>query len=198
MLLTYSTGREYDGLEKQQAGAVRMKRGATIVSIIPLQKARFVDDGEEGVKELEIIGHKLIHGPLRGQGESPFPSQILYVVFIQPRMLHGPRDIIISRDGQQRRLAVRGKAAEEGIMRDLMEHGMLRDRARHRRRPGRSADAHFVAQQWRLLDRLMLPAPLLAGLDKTVKAIQLALGAWNAGLEHVAANLAGPTARAGF
>lgn len=114
-------------------------------------------------------------------------------------MLNGPRDIIIiSRDGQQRRLAVRGKAAKEGVMRDLMKHGMLRDRARHCRWPGRIVDPQLVAQRWRLLDRLILPTPLLAGLDKTVEAIQLAFGAWNAGLEHVAANLAGPTARTGL
>lgn len=84
MRLTYRTGRKYDGLEKQQASAVRIKRGATIVSIIAFQKAGFVDDREEGVKELEIIGHKLIHDSLRGQGESTFSSQILYVLFIQP------------------------------------------------------------------------------------------------------------------
>lgn len=105
-----------------------MKSGVAIVSIIAFQKARFVDDGEEGVKELEIIRHKLVHDSLRRQAESTFSFQILYVFFIQPGMLNGPRDVVvILRDCQQRGLAVRGKAAKEGIMRNLMEHGMLRD-----------------------------------------------------------------------
>lgn len=61
-----------------------MKCGVTIVSIIAFQKARLVDDGEEWMKELEIIRHKLVHGSLRRQAESTFSFQILYIFFIEP------------------------------------------------------------------------------------------------------------------
>lgn len=195
MRSTYRTGRKYYGLEEQQAGAVRVKCGVTVVFIVAFQKAGLVDDGEERMKELKIVGHKLVHDSLRRQAESPFSSQILYVFFIQPGMLNGPRVIlIILRNGQQRGLAVRGKAAKEGIMRNLMQHGMLRNRSRHRRWPGRIADPQVVAQRWRLFFRLILAAPLLASLDKTVEAIELAFGARNAGFEHVAADLASAAA----
>lgn len=168
-----------------------MECGVTAVFVIAFQKARLVDDGEERMKELEIVRHKLVHDSLRRQAESTFSSQILYVFFIQPGMLNGSRVILVMlRNSQQRGLAVRGKAAKEGIMRNLMEHGMLRNRSRHRRWPGRIADPQIIAQRWRLLCRLILATPLLASLDQAVEAIELAFGAWNAGFEHVAANLA--------
>lgn len=192
---TYRTSRKYYGLEEQQAGTVRLKCGVTIIFIVPFQKAGLVDDGEERVKELEIIRHKLVHDSLRRQAEGTFSSQILYVIFIQPGMLNGPRVIlIVLRNGKQRGLAVRGKAAKEGIMRNLVQHGMLWNRSRHRRWPGRIANPEVIVGRWLLLRGLILATPLLASLDKTVEAIELAIGAWNAGFEHVAANLASAAA----
>lgn len=114
-------------------------------------------------------------------------------------MLNGPQFILIMpRNGQQRGLAVRGEAAKEGIMRNLVKHGMLWNRQRHRRWPGRIADPQMVAQRRRLFCRFILATPLLAGLDKTVEAIELAFGARSAGFEHVAANLASAATRTGF
>lgn len=168
-----------------------MKCGAAAVFIIAFQKAGLVDDGEERMKELKIIRHKLVHGSFWRQAEGTLSFQILYVFFIQPGMLNGPRVILVMlRNSQQRGLAVRGKAAKEGIMRNLMEHGMLRNRSSHRRWPSRITNPQIVTQRWRLLCRLILATPLLASLDQTVEAIDLAFGAWNAGFEHIAANLA--------
>lgn len=176
-----------------------MKRGVTVVFIVAFQEAGLVDDGEERMKKLEIIRHKLVHDSLRRQAESTLSPQILYVVFIQPGMLDGPRVIlIVLRNGQQRGLAVRGKAAKEGIMRNLMQHGMLWNRSRHHRWPGRIADPELVVGRWLLFCGLILATPLLASLDQTVEAIELAFGAWDAGFEHVAANLASAAARTGF
>lgn len=75
---------------------------------------------------------------------------------------------------------------------------MLRNRSRHRRWPGSIANPQIIAQRWRLLCGLILATPLLASLDQTVEAIELAFGAWDAGFEHVAANLASAAARTGF